>query len=118
MTAAEVLREARDLIADPARWTRGAIARTIEGVKLDDPADPDATAWCASAALRRVAGSSDCQAIVEARELLARHCSGSMHVPGPTTRIVCENDAAGHEAVLEAFSAAIAEAESQEAARG
>lgn len=53
MTPAEVLRAARALIADPARWCQYVLAQNAHNQSVA-PLDPDATRWCAVGALCRV----------------------------------------------------------------
>jgi hypothetical protein len=50
----QVLINARALIADPAHWTRGTIARTANGRKVEWH-DQSATKWCAMGAMYRAA---------------------------------------------------------------
>ena len=50
----QVLINARALIADPAHWTRGKIARTANGRKVEWH-DQSATKWCAMGAMYRAA---------------------------------------------------------------
>jgi hypothetical protein len=69
-SAIEVLRAARKRIEDPKRWTRGAFARTKDGVLLVDPTAPDAVCWCAHGAIEaeakaRALGTFPATALVE-----------------------------------------------------
>jgi hypothetical protein len=48
------LRDAHDLIIDERNWCKGASARTRNGMGAHAAA-PDAVAWCALGAIRRVA---------------------------------------------------------------
>ena len=50
----QVLINARALIADPARWTRGTLACTANGRRVDWH-DQSATKWCALGAIYRAA---------------------------------------------------------------
>lgn len=116
MTAAEVLRQARDLIADPARWTKGANARSADGFTASS--SHDAVKWCAVGALHRVAGI-DYSALCSAREILSRHSGVYDRTLSDSGRIVVMNDnARDHDEVLRIFDTAIHDAEAQEAARG
>lgn len=56
MTTVEALKAARELISDPAKWTRGAYARDAEGRELTNPKNERAVCWCAAGAVRRFAG--------------------------------------------------------------
>lgn len=56
-TTAEVLREARELISDPKRWTRGVLARDAEGRSTGrGPFVPEAVCFCAFGAIAKVEG--------------------------------------------------------------
>lgn len=71
MTTLDVLRDARDLLNDPARWTQGAHARDHHGGPVG-PAANAACAWCLLGALRRVARSaSACDAAEDALHYMA-----------------------------------------------
>lgn len=50
MNTIEVLKAARELISNPARWTQGAFAKDVIGkqVAFDDPS---AVCWCARGAM-------------------------------------------------------------------
>ena len=50
--AVEVLRAARRLLADPARWCRGALATDAEGQTVE-PCSLVARRWCAAGAVER-----------------------------------------------------------------
>jgi hypothetical protein len=54
---ANLLREAHDLLLDERNWCRGSYAVTPTGRKVS-ASDPDAIAWCAYGASRRVAYES------------------------------------------------------------
>jgi len=53
MSAADVLVKARELIAEPARWTTGGFARDRRGDSTDW-LSPTATCWCAAGAIAAV----------------------------------------------------------------
>ncbi len=50
MSAVEILRQARELIADKSRWTQDEIARAANG-NPTDPRGGDAVCWCAVGAI-------------------------------------------------------------------
>lgn len=60
MKASELLKKGRELISDPAKWTKGAYARNSN--EIDDcggrvgvhvnAAQPTATCWCSAGALK------------------------------------------------------------------
>ena len=106
MEAVEVLRKARALISDPARWTRGNYASGPDG-KPRRPLDRDAVQWCALGAIGRVAYSSRCGelAMVALRDTTVRAAN-----VGAATY----NDRKGHAAVLAAFDETIARLEAEE----
>jgi len=45
----------RELLSDETKWTRGALARNAQGIRVAPDAS-DATAWCVIGALRRCYG--------------------------------------------------------------
>lgn len=49
-TVKELLTDARDLISDPSKWTKGAMARNKDG-KLTSPTDEESVSYCAIGAL-------------------------------------------------------------------
>lgn len=57
--ALQALREARALIQDPERWTRGVLARDANGREVDEHADA-AVCWCLEGAVARVCAQSGC----------------------------------------------------------
>ena len=105
-----LLKAARARIADPARWTQYTPARRLswagEVGPACEPFDPRAVSWCAVGALmveRRAAGLSHA---VLGRAY--RRLTGPTDERGPAP-IEYVNDCLGHDAVLEAFDAAIRE---------
>ncbi len=86
------LRKARELLADPAHWTRNALARAVtpEHNLSCSPRDPTATCWCLRGALHRVAPDRDTGWRAEA--YLERF------VPGG--KVAVFNDASTHAQVL------------------
>lgn len=106
-TVKTILREARALIEDPARWTQGASARTADG-RETFAACPDAVQWCAAGAVRKVSDFPGSANHARANALLGAQARAIGH----TTPAV--NDALGHTAVLQMFDAAIAAAEAAE----
>ena len=53
-----ILQSAREIIADPARWTKNAVARNAAGKEV--PAShPEAVCWCVTGAIGRVTGYPD-----------------------------------------------------------
>jgi len=97
VTTLEILVKARELIAEPERWTQGAFARDEHGFsRYVCPGEFDYTCYCASGALRAAGGYTTHPAY------------NAIHTGGPA---VCVwNDAPGrtHAEVLAAFDAAIA----------
>jgi hypothetical protein len=66
------LREARDLIAVPGQWTKGAFARDREGVNVS-ALSPNARAWCIEGALCKAGiGEMWDQLLSDPRERLFR----------------------------------------------
>src|SRR5690606_15733206 len=68
---AQILREARGLIADPARWTQGASARD-EFDDMVEPCDYRAVRFCALGALLRVSRSHEEKQLIEAHDFLRK----------------------------------------------
>jgi hypothetical protein len=54
VTPAEVLIAARNRIAEPERWTKGAYARDADGRRLSSSNHPSATCWCLLGALEAI----------------------------------------------------------------
>jgi len=50
-----IMQKARDLLADPDKWTKGSFARTAEGDRVGF-SDPEATCWCLMGALNVAIG--------------------------------------------------------------
>lgn len=95
--AKQALIDARDLIADPERWTKHTFARDAKGKEVD-PKSPDATCFCGLGALIKVV-NGDLAAFKWARVALAD--ADIEH----TVSMV--NDFQGHDAVLSLFDKAI-----------
>jgi hypothetical protein len=98
MITLDVLKAARALISDPARWTQGAYARDEQGNEVDIY-DAEACAWCALGAITLV--SIDMPGSRAWRELMA------------TTAIPVSdfNDNSDHAAVLGLYDRTIARLE-------
>jgi len=109
-TAAQVLREARELISDPERWAQGAWAKNAPGHSVQTRA-PEAVSWCAAGAIYRCAGNSDLS--IDTRELLY-DVIGSNISPDSGHVIAEFNDTHTHAEVLEMFDRAIALAEERQ----
>lgn len=56
MDTVTILKEVRDLLSDPARWTRGTAARNRHGYSVDVTEDC-ATRWCLIGAITKVCAS-------------------------------------------------------------
>lgn len=56
MTTIEILKKARELLSDPARWTQNAYARDVTGRGVP-PTSSSATCWCLIGALAAAEGS-------------------------------------------------------------
>lgn len=108
--ALTVLREARELISDPKRWTQNHFARDRRG-EFISPIHPEAVCFCAGGALAKVDGTSfhNSEAHSSAWEAL-RHASKSLFGNSDPADV---NDELGHAAVLRMFDAAIASAEKE-----
>jgi hypothetical protein len=101
----QVLINARALIADPAHWTRGTIARTANGRKVEWH-DQSATKWCAMGAMYRAAYDlvGDQKQAVRIGNDLANSIRPRRWLRGGLPLI---NDARGHTVVLAVFDKAL-----------
>jgi len=102
-TAGDILRAARAVIADPAHWTQGVLARDAAGLKCQ-PNDPAAVCWCSVGALRRA--DDDSEAGYEAGNILddiADLATGGLGVTAEWN-----DTATSHAQILAGFDEAIA----------
>ena len=102
----EILIAARDLIADPARWTRASFARNIEG-KPVSAKSKTAVCWCAMGALKRVCPPE--------RFVCTDGWLYRAGVELFDKQDVAVNDELGHAAVMQMYAKAIADAQAEEA---
>ena len=100
---ADVLRAARALIADPARWTRGQLACDAVGRSVK-PNNPKAVRWCVMGAIRK-ADPDDRLERGTAHTALRLGLRRLGFSKGPMST----NDRHGHAAILAALDAAIVE---------
>ncbi len=56
MTNKEIIQQAIDLISDPNKWTKNALARDKYNNKLINSNSPEAVCWCAVGAIRKCCG--------------------------------------------------------------
>ena len=100
-TTADILREARELIAEPDRWVKGTQAETAEGLSVDYN-DPAACGRCAAAAIAAVSPT------LEDRFTAFRALADALKFKEPR-RIVAWNNAKRrrHSDVMAAFDRAI-----------
>lgn len=121
-TTLEILKEAYELIKDPARWAQTFDAKNAEG-RAVDALDPEAIAWCAVGAMDKAMGVCETLPDVDgwsalnkaARELfgdrlLVQGCAEPL-VTSPAT----VNDYLGHDAVLQMYGTAIMRLELEKA---
>jgi len=113
MTTLEILRAARELISDPAKWTQGAYARSSKGEELYYGNNPEAVCWCAYGALEKVSGQKTFSE-VPGNKQLEESCPNTNDNDLSVPAI---NDRLGHAAVLALYDRAIALAEQEEAAK-
>ena len=102
----QVLINARALIADPARWTRGALACNANGRKVDW-SDRSATKWCAHGAIYRAAYDL----VADQKEATRIGNEAAKSIYGPHwlfVSLAIINDRQGHAAVLAVFDKALA----------
>lgn len=91
MTVQEVAEAVYAIIGDERNWTKGALARTVEGTKAF-PDDDDAVCWCLVGALRLVTNDKDPIVYQEFQDAWCEHVS-----PAGMSYV---NDVHGHQAVL------------------
>lgn len=100
-TIREALIATRDLLSDPARWTRGAVAKRADG-QIVDITDPEACRFCTVGGLNKVAGDTEClfdECYSELQKTsAAMYPSETDH--GEPTDPIDVNDNIGHEAVI------------------
>jgi len=104
MTAREILVKARELIADPKRWTQRAYARDAYGSVIS-ATSPSAASWCSVGAVLCAAVSQE--TLSEGDKALAFLDSNATNKFGTTGF----NDTHTHPEVLEVFDRAILAAE-------
>lgn len=102
MKPIDILKNARELIAEPSRWTQGALARDKFGKELPSTSTY-ATCWCALGALEKVGDGLSFNRIA-ASHALTRQC--------PKGGAAETNDRLGHDEILQAFDRAISSFES------
>lgn len=104
MDTLDILKQARELISDERRWTRGELARDSEGHEVDEDS-PSAACWCSVGAVWRVreGGENLCGALTALEEAMGTEHIGDF------------NDSHSHAEVLAAFDAAIAKLEGETA---
>lgn len=111
-TPLSILRQARDLLQDPACWTQGHYARKVHGYGTT-PQAVDAVCWCAEGALAKFASPSTEDAINSSvvDEILLQAFKAL--TPIGYTHVWEWNDAADtkHSDVLARFDAVIADLE-------
>ena len=110
-SVAQVLRDARNLIAAPERWTQGALARDRCGMPMA-PDSPHARRWCMVGAIRVVIVEVDGDLFWDCVDAVDAVDAVSDVIGGGTT---AWNDLPGrsHAEVLAAFDEAITAAEAQ-----
>lgn len=102
----EQLRDARELLADPTRWTQGSYARDARGYRAL-PEAREAACWCALGALLRPALEWDVTLVWG--HLLLRRAAKEIFDRTPDW----VNDVLGHADVLRMYDRAIELAEAQ-----
>ena len=100
----QIVTRARQLISDPARWTRGELAKRKNGLPIE-PSDPEAYRFCAIGALTRAA--SDLTGDIVAADALANEVHAALlifaEIPWGQT-LECINDfGQGHTSILKIF---------------
>lgn len=97
----DILSDARDLLEDKNRWTRGEIARDSRGKSVSF-FSPSACRWCALGAIRKISlvyANGDLTKAMENSELLCRWIRVNVEVDS----LDSINDTKGRKAVLSVF---------------
>lgn len=105
----EVLIKAREIIADPKRWTQGWYAKDCDGV-MTDSMNADAVCWCSMGALTKAAHAIDNR---EAKYLATRVLADVIDQKFVAYSVLDYNDHHSHEEVLQMFDKAIELAKSK-----
>lgn len=100
MSSYTTLRNVRELLSDPDRWTRGSVARTADDAETH-PRSRNAVAWCLVGAAEHCA--TDRLSYWAARSALFEEISRRM----PGAGIPRFNDTATHEELLSVIEAAL-----------
>jgi hypothetical protein len=103
MNAKEVLVAAKNLLSDPNKWTKGAMARNIN---MDLPFyAKNATCWCALGAVNKVLFDAK-EENNAPRQIAVKHLSDAAHKFG--YRYISDmNDAIDHTKLMQLFDVAI-----------
>jgi hypothetical protein len=98
----QVIKIARDAIADPDKWTQGAFSRSKKGRSLA-ASSSRSHAFCSVGALW-AAASALTRNELQCRHLMFRACEELMGAQeSPAFALMCFNDENDHEAVLALF---------------
>lgn len=100
MSSYTTLRNVRELLNDPLKWTRGSVARTVEKAETH-PRSPNAVAWCLIGAAEVCA--PDRHSYWAARSALVAEIARR----APGTGIPRFNDTATHDEVLAVIDGAL-----------
>lgn len=100
MSSHTTLRAVHELLSDPRKWTRGALARTAEGTETY-PRSPNAVAWCLIGALEACA--PDLVSYWAARSALVAEVARR----APGTGMPRFNDTTTHEELLSVIDEAL-----------
>lgn len=100
----QILRDAKELISNPERWTQKVCARTRYAMEID-PSSDLATSWCAVGATVKASKNNS---IVEAKALnYLRLATKKFGCHGSTGSPPLVNDHKPHSVVMELFDEAI-----------
>ena len=106
MTTLQVLREARELIADRDRWCRRYSALDPQGWEVS-PEDSAACRWCSAGAVRRVSANPE----LSWSAVIALEKAILLDPLAKTSILTDFNDRRGHAAVIDLFDRAITQEE-------
>lgn len=112
MKAVDLLKQARELIADPAHWTTGTLARDKKGIAVlvDNKA---ACSFCALGAIYRTKFDACLPGTITASAIMAVS-DEAFQISGHSNLTSFNDNGATHSEVLEAFDRAIERLENEE----
>ena len=109
MKTSEILIKARDLIADPARWTQGTAARDANQ-EITEPESEGAVCWCSMGAVMKVEGFAN---YIRRERAYDELCDAADALDSASAGLSDYNDTHTHAEVMTMFDTAIATAQAR-----